>query len=267
MKILAVKKDRNRYLVVFDNEKELAITEDILVSNCLLKGKEISDETFVDLKKESFISWGEQLAYSYLDRMLRTEKEVRDYLRNHEIEVEFVDIILDKLRILQLVDDKVYAESYVRTQVRLNEKGPQKIQQYLSKKGVTKEFIEQALHMNFPEDLQEENVKKMADKLAKKYQKLSNKELLQKIRQRLTNKGFSFEMAAVGVESLFLEMNEDAEWESLKRQGQKICRQFSEVTTYQVQQKIKKRLYQKGFSLDKIGEFLETLRLQSDNRF
>lgn len=261
MRILAVKKDKNRYLIVFDNEEELTITEDILVSNCLLKGKEISDEDFVDLKKESFISWGVQLAYSYLERMLRTEKEIRDYLKNHGIEMEFVAIILDKLRTLQLVDDKIYADSYVRTQVRLNEKGPQKIQQYLSKKGVTKELIKQALQTNFPEDLQKENVKRMADKLAKKYQKLSHKELLQKTCQGLINKGFSFEMAAAGVESLSLEVSEDAEWESLKRQGQKICRRFSEVTTYKAQQKIKQQLYQKGFSLDKIGEFLETLDL------
>ncbi len=61
---------------------------------------------------------------NYLSYQLRSEKEIRTYLKEKEILQEDRNKIVARLKELDLVDDLVYGESYVRTNIRLSDKGP-----------------------------------------------------------------------------------------------------------------------------------------------
>ena len=66
---------------------------------------------------------------------LRSEKEIRTYLKDKEINLEDRNKIVERLKELDLINDLVYGESFVRTNVRLSDKGPKKLAQQLQQKG------------------------------------------------------------------------------------------------------------------------------------
>ena len=71
---------------------------------------------------------------NYLSYQLRSEKEIRTYLKEKEILQEDRNKIVARLKELDLVDDLVYGESYVRTNMRLSDKGPKKLAQQMQQK-------------------------------------------------------------------------------------------------------------------------------------
>lgn len=78
---------------------------------------------------------------------------------------------------MDLVDDLVYGESYVRTNMRLSDKGPKKLAQQMQQKGLKPEIIEQALSQYTFED-QVQNAHQTAEKAFGKNHGKSQKELL-----------------------------------------------------------------------------------------
>ncbi|MDR1013312.1 MAG: RecX family transcriptional regulator [Lactobacillales bacterium] len=258
--ITSIIKEKQDYRIILDNGEKVAVTEDILIFFNLFKGLKISEEKFQNIKKATSISLGLQLAYAYLKNQLRTKKEIQEYLQRQKILDKSLEKILKKLQNLHLVDDKNYAESYIRTKVRLNKKGPQIIKQSLLKKGVSENIIDSALSNFFPNNLQKNHASNLAKKLEKKYQSKSYKEKLQKIYQGLIVQGFNSNIAKDAIENLELIKDEEREWEQLQKAGEKIWQKTSRFETGKRWQKIKRGLYQKGFSIENIDRFVEMLK-------
>uniref|UniRef100_UPI0022E8B7FA RecX family transcriptional regulator n=1 Tax=Enterococcus lactis TaxID=357441 RepID=UPI0022E8B7FA len=120
------------YRVDLSEGEALQVSEDVLVRYRLLKGRELDEETIQEIKK--------------------SEKEIRTYLKEKEILQEDRNKIVARLKELDLVDDLVYGESYVRTNIRLSDKGPKKLAQQMQQKGLKPEIIEQALSQYTFED-------------------------------------------------------------------------------------------------------------------
>ena len=257
MIIISVMKEKQNFNIILDNGEKINVTEDILISYNLFKGSEISEAELLSIKKNTVNSKGLQLAYVYLKKQLRTKKEVQEFLKKHKVSNDALEKIVKKLHDLQLINDKTYAESYVRTKACLSQKGPQLIKQNLLKKGVSENVINNALLEYFSNDQQINNANKLAVKLAKKYQTKSYKERLQKVYQGLIIKGFNSDIAKEAVESLELIKDEDHEWMQLQKEGQKIWQRTLRLKTYKRRQKIKQSLYQKGFAIESIESFIE----------
>ena len=75
---------------------------------------------------------------NYISYQLRSEKEVRTYLKDKEINLEDRHLVVQRLKELNLLDDRTYGESYLRTQIRLGDKGPSVISHQLKQKGCLK---------------------------------------------------------------------------------------------------------------------------------
>ncbi|MDR1521573.1 MAG: RecX family transcriptional regulator [Streptococcaceae bacterium] len=261
MIIITVIKEKQSYKIILDNNEKINVSEDILTSYNLFKGCKVSEEKLQNIKKETSISLGLQLAYTYLKNQLRTKKEVQEYLKRQKISDKSLEDILEKLQNLHLINDKNYAESYLRTKTHLNKKGPQIIKQNLLKKGVSENIIDSALLAFFSNNLQKLTANKLAKKLVKKYQTKSHKKRLQRIHQGLIANGFNSDTAKETVESLKLIKNEEHEWEQLQKEGEKIWQRTSHLKIYKRRQKVKQSLYQKGFSIENIEHFIEIIEL------
>ncbi|KAF1297266.1 recombination regulator RecX [Enterococcus sp. JM4C] len=244
------------YNIQLSEGEGLRVSEDILVRYRLLKGQEISQQIIDEIRQSGGYDYGLQMAMNYLSYQLRTEKEIRTYLKDKEIEREDRDKIVAKLKELTLIDDLIYAESYVRTQVRISDKGPQTITQQLRQKGVKADEIEQALSL-YPKDSQVEIALRTAEKALKKIHGKSQRETVQKVRQTLMQKGFSSEVITGAMESIEFEKDEDEEYAILVQQGDKLWRRHARLNASKRNQKIKQSLYQKGYSFDDIQRYLD----------
>ncbi|MFW7395062.1 RecX family transcriptional regulator, partial [Vagococcus fluvialis] len=205
-----------------------------------------------------------QIALSFLNFQLRSEKEIKDQLKKKEISGEGITYVINKLKDLSLLDDLVFAESYVRTVMKTQDKGPQQIKQSLFKKGISEENISKALEL-FVFDDQEEAAKRLAEKALRKYQSKSHKEQIQKVRQHLFTKGYSGDVINIVMSDLEIEKDEDEEYDLLVAQGDKLWRKHGRLDRSKRNQKIKQSLFQKGFDFDNINRYIEEKEMEDDN--
>ncbi|AYW48361.1 recombination regulator RecX [Tetragenococcus osmophilus] len=244
------------YQVTIDHQEKIKVSEDLLVRFRLLKGSELSEEQMADVKEQASYDFGLQEALNYISYQLRTEKEVRTYLQNKEIPLEDRHKIVTRLKELGVLNDQTYAVSYVRTQIRLSDKGPANLTQQLRKKGVQDDLIAEAMELYTPE-LQAEIAANTAVKGLKKIRGKSHHETLQKLRLNLIKKGFNQDIAQQAIEGLDYEIDESQEWETLQKEGQKLLKRDRSNDSSKKKMKLKQKLYQKGFTVDMIQKFID----------
>lgn len=257
------KEKNNQYKVWLEAGGSFYVSEDVLVRQRLLKGMEISDDVIATAKKESQLDHGYQMALNYLSYQLRSQKELEDYLKGREIEWASIVAIIKRLEDLQLIDDVMYGESYVRTQMRTSDKGPSVVRQQLKRRGIKDEVIEQVQQL-YTEEEQLRIALEVATKAARKYGRNSHYERLQKIRQYLMTKGFNGEIITATLETLSIEKDEEEEENLLEIQGDKLWRKNQRFDAKKRKQKVTQSLYQKGFSFDIINAYISQKEMEDE---
>ncbi|GAA3024078.1 recombination regulator RecX [Tetragenococcus solitarius] len=244
------------YQVVIDTDEKIKVSEDLLVRFRLLKGSELTAEKLAEVKEQASYDYGLQEALNYISYQLRTEKETRTYLQKKEVPLEDRHKIVARLKELGVINDQTYAKSYVRTQIRLSDKGPSSLRQQLIKKGVKEAFISEAMELYTPE-LQAEIAGRTAAKGLKKIRGKSYRETIQKLRLNLIKKGFNSDVVQQAIDQLDYEIDETKEWEILQKEGQKLLQKDHTKDLAKRKMKIKQKLYQKGFPTDLIQQFID----------
>ena len=119
-------------------------------------------------------------------RRLSDEKQIRFHLYNE------IQIIIEKLEKLKLINDQVFVESKIQS-LQYQAKSQNYIKQYLLKKGIDKQLIEEQISLFYEnnKNLEKEN----AFKFAKKRNLINNNQDYQKKLSKLARAGFSYDIA------------------------------------------------------------------------
>ena len=257
-KITTQQKNKERYNIFTDDgtgEKyAFSIDEGVLVKFQLRKGMEIDEFFLTEIQYEDEIRKAYNTAVKYLSRIMRTEQEIRVYLKDKEFEEPVIREVILKLYEYQFLDDEQYAISYVRTQIKTNDKGPVVIKRELFEKGVKELLIDGALK-EFSYDEQYNKAQTICQKELAKNKRDSEIVLKQKLEQKLIRKGYSLDMISEVISNLELK-SEDELLQALTYQGERLMRKYRNETGFHYRQKIKAALYRKGFSLELIEEYL-----------
>lgn len=232
------------------------MSEDLLVQFRLIKDKELTAAQMTDLKTKSGYDWGLQLALNYISYQLRTQKEIDDYLKTKEFSKVDRQKIIQRLLELRVLDDLFYAESYVRTQLALADKGPKQLHQKLKQKGVAESTIQYALTL-YDEGVELTLAQQTALKLNKRIHHKSHRERLQKIRLGLVQKGYQSAIIEQVMQEVVIEPDAEDEHLALMKVGQRVWQRNQRLSLVKRQQKVKQALYAKGFTLDAIQEFID----------
>lgn len=262
--IVKITKDKGQfYLIWLSSGDKLRVSEDILVKHRLLKGQELAESTIEAIRKAGSYDVGLQMSLNYLSYQLRSEKEIFDYLREKEILLDDRKKIVAQLKNLKLLDDKLYSESYVRTQMRISDKGPRMIQQQLKQKGLKDEDIQHGLTF-FSLSEQVEVAVFAAEKAMKRYHDKSFKDSMQKVKQHLMQKGFNYEVIDLALEEVSFEKDEEEELESVQKQGEILWARSHKLDKRKRLMKVKQGLYQKGFDYDLINQYISEKELDDE---
>lgn len=256
-------KQKGRYNIFIDEVFAFGVTESVLIKYRLAKGLEIDSSLQCDIQKDDDDAKAYQLALNYLSHQLRTEKELRQYLHEHEISPAGIESSLVKLRQLHYIDDQAYADSYVRTVMHTGDKGPKVIRQKLMQKGVKADQIDQALTHYASDDRLAVGLA-VAQKLAKKYRLASFFEQQQKVKQGLMQKGFTGDDLGRIIAELGLTEDPDSEADALANLGVKKWRRYRLLAPQERRMKMQQALYRKGFNLDAINRFIDEQELSDD---
>lgn len=81
----------------------------------------------------------------YCSRSEKCEQEVRNKLKEWNVDIEFCDIIIDYLTVNKFIDNTRYAKAYVNDAIKLKEWGRIKIGVMLRSKGIPSWVIDAAM--------------------------------------------------------------------------------------------------------------------------
>lgn len=233
-----------------------SVGEDVLIKHGLRKGMELDELDIDAILHEDQIKAAFNKALTFLGYRMRSEKEVRDYLVSQGIDERVIERVMVELQLKNYVNDKEFAEAFVRTQMKTTLKGPGIIKAELGQKGIENDLIEAALDL-FTKERQIEAAYKLAEKQLGKKANISLSQLKQKIEQAMFRKGFSSEVIQAVLEMLPLHERHDQEWEALLIQGEKGKKKYSHLDMYTYRQKLAQFLYRKGFSQELIQQYLQ----------
>lgn len=255
-KIMAQKR-AGRYNVYLDDHYAFPISEAVMIKFRVFKGMEVDAALKAEMIAADDVSKAYSRALDYLSHQLRTEKEVRDKLRDEEVDDDAITTVMGQLRELHLLDDQQYADAYVRTAKRTSDKGPRVIRQKLRLKGVGEQLIDDALAGQFSAADQLDNATELATKLAKHYQRQAFKTMQQKVRQGMMSKGFDAATVSAAIEALDLEPDPDEQWDAVVTQGTKLWHRNRKYALSERRLRTKRSLYQKGFLMTDINRFID----------
>lgn len=209
MQITEIKKigRGDRYSIFIDDVFDGTLEAEILVKHKLKTGDEIGEEQWRQIKLENGKLSAFSRAVGYIEKSLKTQKQLQTYLKEKGFLQESIDDAVRKLKEYGYIDDKVYAENYIKTYK--DKKGKIKLKFDLLSKGVAADVIEEALQEFVDEDEQYAACEKLLKKYVKN--KPQDVKLKSKAYAHLFSKGFSGDIISRAIGKVFSEV-EDEDW-------------------------------------------------------
>lgn len=200
------KKNPRRFNVFLDGEFGFGADADTIVNFRLLKGKQIPS---VDIEKiifETEVGKLMEKMYRLFTIRMRSEKEIRDYfkLKNYQAKIKdrepvgdlLIDLVIERLKQKELVNDKVFAKSWLQARQKSQKKGLQLIKSELFNKGIDRETVEEVMAESKTQGEDEYSLARQSlDKKSRIWRNLAGAELRKKGLEFLVRRGFSYEVA------------------------------------------------------------------------
>lgn len=148
MKITDIKpavKTPGRWNIFVDGKYSLSLSETQLLGSGVKIGKELDESDLAQLKDDSEFGKAYARALELIFRRLRSKKELHDYARKKEWTPELRDRVVEKLESKGYIDDRKFAESWVRSRTAMKPSSKRKLELELRQKGVASAIIVEAL--------------------------------------------------------------------------------------------------------------------------
>lgn len=192
-KIEIQKNNKDRVNIYLDGEYALAINAELIYKENLKVKDDVDISKLQEIaEKESYIRCKES-AIKIIERSYKTEKEIRDKLKQKGYEEKQINNSIDFLKEYNFINDNTYAKAFIKD--KLSSKGSKKIKYDLMKKGIAKDIIEENL---IKVDKNEE--KEVALNVGrKKYESIRRKEsdnykLSGKLYRFLISRGYAYDI-------------------------------------------------------------------------
>lgn len=134
------KRNPRRVSVYLDGEYAFGIDEEIVYTQRLAKGMEMTPELRARVERSAGRVRARIVAEQCLARRMRSEKELRTFLAKKEFDADTVDAVVDDLRRARLLDDAVFARAFVRDRLAFRPRGPRVLERELASRGVARDI-------------------------------------------------------------------------------------------------------------------------------
>lgn len=155
----------------------------------LEEGMELSEELWLEIRNGILAKRAKKRAMHLLEKMDRTEKQLRDKLTENGYPNDLVDEAVEYVKSYHYIDDRRYAENYIR--YRQESKSRILLKNELLRKGISSQIIDEAMEAEYhmdPRTLIDQWLKKKGYSSSEQ-----DSEKERKIGQFLLRKGFSWE--------------------------------------------------------------------------
>lgn len=176
----------DKFAVFVDGILKLVVSGKTVLENGLSVGKKVSSDELSKLEAKSTEDKLNHMALRYISLRLRSEGEVRTYLKRKGADQPTIAALVAKYKELGLIDDEYYAKAFIHDKMLHSAKSRRKLSYELSKRQIAEEMIETSLNEERFND--QESLKKL---IVQKRQNPKYKDDL-KLMQYLVRAGFSY---------------------------------------------------------------------------
>lgn len=248
MKILNIKKQKNKYQITLDNNEKISINEHALIDTNILYKKNITNKQLNQIKEENSFYDNYDKVLKMINRKIRSQYEIEKFLLKNEVSNQ--EKIINKLKELNLINDELFAESFTNDKINLTLDGPYKIKKQLEDNHIDNLYINQALS-NFTQDKIDQKIEKIIQKKLKTNNDTSYI-FKQKTSMYLSNLGYNSSDIYNHLNNIQIDNSK------LEKQMEKIYNKLKiKYDGYTLQNKLKQKLYSKGFTTEEINNFIQ----------
>ncbi|MBR6073126.1 MAG: RecX family transcriptional regulator [Bacilli bacterium] len=242
MKIEKFIKDKtNKYKVIIDDD-EYKLYDDIIIKYHLLTKKDITKKELDEVlsSNDELTSYYESI--KYINRKMRCEKEIREYLKKKDIPNNIINKTIKLLYDNNFLNEELYLKAYINDRINLSHEGPIIIKEELMNLGYKGEDIDNQLN-TISSDIWNDRIDTIISKRISTNKKDSSYVLKNKIILYLVNLGYNKE----DILSI-LNRYDIIDKEIYEKEKVKIYNQLSKkYSGYELDKRVKMKLYQKGF--------------------
>jgi regulatory protein len=197
------KRNPNRVNVHLDGEYAFGLAR--IVAAWLRLGQELSDEKIEQLQADDARERAYQQAMLFLSYRARSESEIRQNLRKHEIPEPVIELTIERLRQDGLANDNQFARAWVENRSAFRPRSSRMMAMELRQKGLNDEAVASAV-----KDVDDEALAyEAAQKRIARYKNLEWNEFRKKLSDFLARRGFSYSVIAPVVTRLWNEAHQD----------------------------------------------------------
>ena len=195
------KRSPNRVNIYLDGDYAFGLAR--IVAAWLRVGQELDEKKIEQMQAEDARERALQQALLFLSYRARSESEIRQNLRKHEIPEAVIDQTLERLRQDGFANDDQFAKAWVENRGAFRPRSRRMLAMELRQKGLGDESVKSALTGVDDEPLAYE----AARKRAVRYKDLEWKDFRKKISEFLARRGFSYSVIAPMVTRIWKEMH------------------------------------------------------------
>ena len=246
-----VKGKANKYKVLIDDEP-YTLYDDVIVKYNLLMKHDIDKELFTEMIKYNSELDSYYMSIKYITIKLRSELEIRNYLSKKEISSNVIDKTIKRLKDNHFLNDEVYTKAYINDQINLTNNGPKKIRKDLLKLGIAEEYIDEYL-TKIDHQIWIDKINNFIKKKIRLNHNSSANFLRMKISNDLINMGYDKEDINSYINSYDI-IDADIKKKEYLKAKEQLSKKYS---GYELDRKIKERLYRKGFYINQEDNYEE----------
>lgn len=179
-----------RYNLYIDGEFFGVYEAEILARHCLKTNQSFDDDFFEKLKIENGDYACFNRGLTLLEKSMKSEKMLIDYLKEKGYPKSCIDRAIEKLKDYGYIDDEKFCENFILSY--LNTKSKRKLKFDLLSKGIQESIIDEYLEKLIDKEKESENLYNLAQKYMKNKEfDLKNK---QKFYNHFAGKGYDYSL-------------------------------------------------------------------------
>lgn len=268
IEVISVSAKKNAYhleLKVGHELKSLEVSDEIILTYRLVKGKILDQESYKALNESIMHDKYRQKLWHYVSFKPRTVHEARLYLSQFDMPEKAKTAYIAKLKDAHMLDDERYVKQYIDEYSHFRMIGPRKIIQDLRNKGIEQDLINRHIGL-YAQSLMRENISRLIEK---KVKSLKNKPLVkvkESIKGYILNKGYDYDLidsVMAHMEKEILASNdEDA---AIQKDFDQYIRKYKKSNqSHSFKAYVLPKLMQKGYPYHKIIQLLEGEEIYED---
>ncbi len=148
-------------------------------------------------------------AMSYLTARDRTVYEMQTYLDGKDYGEADVEATIARLKELGLLDDRRFAEQFVKTRLATKPLSRSHLYRQLAEHHIDKEIIAETLS-ELPDETELENAVAVAEKFARQFASLEPEKRKQRVLSRLQSRGYGYDACFKALDAALANLEDEA---------------------------------------------------------